>query len=49
MLRKIEKEAIHLFYKANEDVIKSNIINIYRLAATIEQIEQRVNQNKKIA
>lgn len=38
---------INSFSKVNEDFIKRNTINIYRLAATIEHIEKRIY--KKVA
>lgn len=43
MLRKSEeRKAIKLFHKVDEDFLKSNIIEIYTLAAKVEKIEDRI-------
>lgn len=43
MLRKSEvRKAIKLFHNVDEDFLKSNIINIYTLAAKVEKIEDRI-------
>ena len=43
MLGKSEvRKAIKLFHKVDEDFLKSNIINIYTLAAKVENIEKRI-------
>lgn len=43
MLRKSEeRKAIKFFHKVDEEFLKSNIINIYTLAANVEKIEKRV-------
>lgn len=43
MLRKSEeREAIKFLYKANEEFLRRNTINIYTLAANVDKIEKRV-------
>lgn len=43
MLKKNEEgKAIKFFQNADEEFLKSNIINIYTLAAKVESIEDRI-------